>query len=218
MKNCVIISGGRLEDGFAFEFIQKEQPQLLIAADKGLSFCHNKGIVPTQIVGDFDTLGDTLLPEYEALGVPVRRFNPVKDATDTEIALRLALKLGAEKITILGASQGNRIDHLFGNVQTMVIAAEAGADCRMLDSHNRMRILTEGIRISKEEQYGKYISLVPLTSDVYGVTLTGFKYPLMCHHFSVYESGSLGISNELTEAEGRIEFTKGMLLLLECRD
>ena len=218
MSSCVIISGGRLDHSFAEKFIQKENPQILIAADKGLAFCEEKNIVPTQIVGDFDTLGDALLPKYETMGVPIRRFNPVKDATDTEIAVRLAMELGAEKIQILGASEGNRLDHLFGNVLTMMIPQREGIDCFMVDAHNRVRILTKSMEIKKEEQYGTYISLSPLTTDVYGVTLEGFKYPLWDHRFQVETCGSLGVSNELVENTGKISLRQGILLMLECRD
>lgn len=218
MKSCVIISGGRLDYQFASEFIEKEQPEFLITADKGLAFCEKSGIVPTQIVGDFDTLGEALLPKYEAMGVPIRKFNPVKDYTDTEIAVRLGMELGAEKIIILGASEGNRLDHLFGNVMTMMIPQQAGVDCFLVDVHNRVRILMEPLEIRKKEQYGKYISLVPLTTDVHGVTLTGFKYPLWDYRFNVQTSGSLGISNELTEEIGKIDFRSGILLMLECTD
>ena len=218
MSSCVIISGGRLDHQFAYEFIKKEKPQILIAADKGLAFFEEKEILPTQIVGDFDTLGDALLPKYEAMGIPVRRFNPVKDATDTEIAVRLAMELGAHKIQILGASEGNRLDHLFGNVLTMMIPQQEGVDCFMVDAHNRIRILTKSMKIRKEEQYGKYISLIPLTTDVYGVTLEGFKYPLWDHRFHIQSCGSLGVSNELVENIGKISFRKGILLMLECRD
>ena len=218
MKSCVIISGGRLDIQFASEFIEKEKPEILITADKGLAFCEETGVVPTHIVGDFDTLGDSLLPKYQSLGVPIRKFRPEKDYTDTEIAVRFGMELGAEKITILGASEGNRLDHLFGNVMTMMIPQQEGIDCFMVDSHNRLRILMKPIELRKEEQYGKYISLVPLTTDVYGVTLTGFKYPLWDHRFNVLTSGSLGISNELTEEVGKIDFREGILLMLECTD
>lgn len=218
MKSCVIISGGRLDVRFASEFIEKENPELLIAADKGLGFCHQQNILPTHIVGDFDTLGEALLPEYAAKGIEIRKFNPVKDATDTEIAIRLALELGAEQITILGASEGNRLDHLFGNVHSMIAAAKAGADCRMVDAHNRLRVLMKPFTIRKAEQYGKYISFVPLTSEVRGLTLEGFKYPLQDACFCVSAGTSLGISNELAEEEGRIGFTDGILLMMECRD
>ena len=218
MKSCVIISGGRLDIQFASEFIEKEKPEILITADKGLAFCEETGVVPTHIVGDFDTLGDSLLPKYQSLGVPIRKFRPEKDYTDTEIAVRFGMELGAEKITILGASEGNRLDHLFGNVMTMMIPQQEGIDCFMVDPHNRLRILMKPIELRKEEQYGKYISLVPLTTDVYGVTLTGFKYPLWDHRFNVLTSGSLGISNELTEEVGKIDFREGILLMLECTD
>lgn len=218
MKSCVIISGGGLDYEFASEFINREKSEILIAADKGLAFCKAKNILPTQIVGDFDSLGEEFLQEYEALGVPIRRFRPQKDDTDTEIAVRLAMELGAKRITILGATEGNRLDHLFGNVLTMMLPAQKGIDCFMVDAHNRVRILTKPLEIRKEEQYGKYISLVPLTTDVCGVTLTGFQYPLRNYRFSVYESASLGISNELIEETGKIDFRSGILLMLECRD
>lgn len=218
MRSCVIISGGRLDEQFASAFVKKEQPELLIVADKGLAFCEHTGILPTHIVGDFDTLGVALLPKYEALGIPIRKFQPVKDLTDTEIAVKLAAELGAEKIEILGASEGNRLDHLFGNVQTMIPIQLSGIDCFMIDAHNRVRILTGKTEIRKEEQYGKYISLVPLTSVVSGVTLTGFSYPLDNYDFTVTGSGSLGISNELSEEKGIIQFQSGLLLMLECRD
>ena len=218
MKSCVIISGGRLDVQFAFNFIKKEKPEILITADKGLEFCEETGITPTQIVGDFDTLGEVLLPKYEIMGVSVRKYNPVKDYTDTEIAVRLAVELGAGKITILGASEGNRLDHLFGNVMTMMYPQQAGVDCFMVDAHNRVRILTKPVEIRKKEQYGKYISLIPLTTDVHGVTLSGFKYPLWDYRFNVQTTGSLGISNELVEEVGKIEFRSGILLMLECMD
>ena len=218
MKSCVIISGGRLDHQFASDFIKKENPEIMIAADKGLAFCEETGILPTQIVGDFDTLGETLLPKYQALGIPVHKFNPVKDATDTEIAVRLGMELGAARMSILGASEGNRLDHLFGNVLTMMIPQQAGVDCFMVDAHNRMRILTKPLEITKEEQYGKYISLIPLTTDVHGVTLEGFRYPLWDHRFNIETCGSLGVSNELEEETGRISFRSGILLMVECMD
>lgn len=218
MNSCVIVTGGKLDVQFAFEFMKEEQPKLLIAADKGLAFFEETGMLPTRIVGDFDTLGMELLPKYEALGVPIQTYDPVKDATDTEIAVRLAMELGADQITLLGASGGNRLDHLFGNVMTMMIPEKEGIPCFMVDPHNRLRILTKPLDICRKEQYGKYISLVPLTTDVYGVTLAGFRYPLWDARLGVENFGSLGISNELTEDHGRIDFRSGILLMLECKD
>jgi thiamine pyrophosphokinase len=218
MKSCVIISGGRLNAQFASEFIEKEQPQMIIAADKGLAFCEERKILPTLIVGDFDTLGEALLPVYAEKGIPIRKYNASKAATDTELAVKAAMEYGAEKITILGATQGNRLDHLFGNVLTMMLPQKEGIDCFLLDENNRIRILLHSVEIRKNEQYGKYISLVPLTTDVHGLTLTGFAYPLWDYRMNVETCTSFGISNELSEEVGRIDFRSGILLMTECKD
>lgn len=218
MHRCVIITGGRLDEVFASEFLEKYQPEFLIAADKGLAFCEHTNHIPTQIVGDFDTLGTKLFPKYESMGIPIRKYNPVKDATDTEIALQLAVDLGAEEIYLLGGSEGNRLDHLFGNVQSMIPIQKQGISCYMLDAHNRIRILTESVKLRKEELYGTYLSLVPLTTVVRGVHLKGFRYPLEDYEFQVQSSGSLGISNELEEETGSISFLEGILLMVESSD
>ena len=57
--------------------------------------------------------------------IPIREYNPVKDATDTEIALRLGITLGSKEMILLGAT-GGRIDHLWANVQTLSVACDAG--------------------------------------------------------------------------------------------
>ena len=72
--------------------------------------------------------------------------------------------------------------------------------------------------MKREEQYGSYVSLIPLTSAVDGVDLIGFRYPLKNHTFTVFESAGLGVSNEILEEEGRIRLRSGAFLLIESRD
>lgn len=106
MKRAVIISGGKIQTDFALAFLRTQTWDYVIGADKGVIFCHKNQIMPTHIVGDFDSAGET---EYEYFqkntDVPIKRLNPVKDYTDTDVALRLALELGAEEITILGGTR-----------------------------------------------------------------------------------------------------------------
>ena len=54
---------------------------------------------------------------------------------------------------------------------------------------------------------------LPLTQEVKGITLTGFKYPLQEKDIEI--GTSLCISNELAEEEARIRFRQGVLHL--CR-
>ena len=153
--------------------------------------------------------------EHTSIGI--REYNPVKDATDTQIAVELALGLGSSRITILGGT-GSRVDHMLGNIQTMYLALEKGVECQMLDPNNRVRLIRDRFCLRREEQYGDYFSLIPLTTDVTGVTLRGVKYPLTDYHFTVRGSAGLGVSNEITGEEAQISMKSGILILIESRD
>ncbi|MCI8418653.1 MAG: thiamine diphosphokinase [Lachnospiraceae bacterium] len=216
--HTVIVSGGNIQEDFALSFLREQPFQELIAVDRGLELLYSQGICPTRIVGDFDSVEQKVFCWYqEQTEIEIRKFDPVKDATDTQIALELALELGSTSITILGG-MGSRLDHTLGNVQTMMLALNAGVDCCLLDEKNRVRLIRESMTIKKEEQYGSYVSLLPLTSVVEGVNLIGFKYPLTNHTFTSTGSAGFGVSNEIVAKVGRIELSTGVFILIEARD
>ena len=196
-SHTVIVSGGSIQEEFALTLLREHLFQNLIVVDNGLAFLYRNRIRPTHIVGDFDTADPELVKWYRNQeDIEIRAFNPVKDATDTQIALELALELGSSSITILGA-MGSRLDHTLGNVQTMALALSSGVDCQMLDVRNRIRLIRKPVVIRKEEQYGDYVSLLPLTTLVEGVCLKGFKYPLTDFTLTSTGSAGLGVSNEI---------------------
>ena len=95
------MSGGMLEEDFVLPILKNEATEFIIGVDKGLEFLYKHEIKPDYIVGDFDSVSRELVDYYrEELNVPVREFNPVKDASDTEIALRLCLGLNRKAIWI----------------------------------------------------------------------------------------------------------------------
>ena len=99
MKTAVIISGGSLNPDFALAFLREEEPELLIGADRGICFLKEKEIHPTHIVGDFDSASGEALEYFKQFPeIPIRTFNPVKDFTDTAIAMELAMEEGADRI------------------------------------------------------------------------------------------------------------------------
>ena len=215
-KRTVIVSGGMVEKDFALPILKSEDTEFIIGVDSGLKFLYDNEIKPDYIVGDFDSAPRSLVSYYrEELNVPVREFNPVKDASDTEIALRLCIGLNRKEIWILGAT-GNRIDHMWANVQCLQIALDAGADARIVDSHNQIRLLDKGITLKREEAFGKYFSLFPLELPVDDLSITGAKYPLK-DHFMIPDD-SLCVSNEFAEDEVDISFAFGKVILMETRD
>lgn len=215
-KRTVIVSGGILEKEFVLPILQSEETEFIIGVDKGLQFLYENEIKPDYIVGDFDSVPREIVEYYRTEeNVPIREFNPVKDASDTEIALRLCLGLRRKEIYILGGT-GNRIDHLWANIQCLNIALAAGSEAMILDSHNRIRILEHGITLTRAEAFGKYFSVFPLELPVEDFSISGAKYPLQNHLLSAGDS--LCVSNELAEDEVKISFVCGKVILMETRD
>ena len=119
MSKCaIIVSGGTLDEALAFETLREYEEPCVIGVDRGVEFLYHHKIRPNYIVGDFDSLPEEIVTYYkERNDVPIREFNPVKDATDTEIAVRLGMTLGCSKLIILGAT-GGRLDHFWANGYT----------------------------------------------------------------------------------------------------
>ena len=215
-KRTVIVSGGILEEDFALPILKSEDTEFIIGVDRGLVFLYEHGIKPDYIVGDFDSTPGEIVTYYrEETKVPIREFNPVKDASDTEIALRLCIGLNRHEIWILGGT-GKRVDHLWANVQCLKIALDAGADARIIDSHNQIRLLDHGITLKKEEAFGPYFSVFPLEIPVDDFNIRGAKYPLKNHILKPYDS--LCVSNEFELDEVKISFSFGKVILMETRD
>lgn len=215
-KKAVIISGGSLDTSFARSVLDHVQPEIRIGVDRGLFFFHANGILPTHVVGDFDSIDQGILPSYrENPEIEVRTYNPVKDATDTEIALRLAVELQAKEVVLLGGT-GTRLDHVLGNIQCLKILQEAKVKGWMLDPHNRISLLDQETILRKEEAFGTYLSFFPLGGAVEHFSVEGAKYPLTDHTLSPYDS--LCVSNEYADEKVSIHFSEGTVVLIESRD
>lgn len=212
----LIVTGGTVDAAFAVSYIQQELFDYFIASDAGIHFFAETGLKPYEILGDFDSADEKELSQFQNdSSIIFHKYQPEKDATDTELALRLAIEKGSSEIHILGAS-GTRLDHVFGAVHLLGIALECGVPCYLADLHNRIRLVQARTVLKREEQYGTYVSLIPLTTQAEGVTLKGFKYPLDNHTLQSFTT--LGISNEIVEEEAVIEIVEGIIIVVESKD
>lgn len=215
-KQGVIVSGGHIDKEFVYGMLKDLNADCIIAADRGLLFLHDVGIMPTHIVGDFDSVPEEILSQYRAQNdISIHTYNPVKDATDTEIALRLALQQGVDGIYIFGGT-GTRIDHVMANIQILKIAKDAGVEAYLVDAHNKISLLAKNTRLQKTDAFGEYFSLFTLGGSVSGLTIRGAKYPLENHTLQPYDS--LSVSNKIVENEVYITFSSGDVILIESRD
>lgn len=210
----LIISGGELSPDFLKTFIENKNIGNIIAVDKGLEMLNKINMIPNYIIGDFDSVSENILQEYTEKNIKIVKLNPEKDYTDTHMALKLAIELESKEIYILGAL-GRRIDHALANIHILKEALENDIECKILDENNEIELITTGKKWLQNVEY-KYISLIPLTTKVEGITLTGFKYPL---NDAVLEIGhSIGVSNELIKDTATIDVKSGILIMIKSKD
>lgn len=212
----LIVTGGNIEKEFLLKTIKEREFETIIAVDNGLKILKEINIKPNHIVGDFDTVKSEILNLYKAdTSVKIHKFNPIKDNTDTDIAIRLAVELKSNEIIILGAI-GTRIDHLLGNIHVLKYALDNNIECKIIDENNEIQLINKTTIIKKKEITKKYISLIPLTEKVENINLKGFKYELENGTLTI--GSSLGISNEVIVEEAIIQFNNGILIMINSKD
>lgn len=216
MKKILIISGGKIEEPFAVDYMKSQNFDIVIAADSGIEFLYRHQLKPDILVGDFDSANKEIVAYYKNdTEVEFREFQPEKDDTDTEIAVLLAIEKGADEVHLLGAT-GSRIDHMLANVALLGLLLERQIPAYLVDAQNRIRLINGRTLIEKAVQYGDYVSLLPFMGEVRGLTLTGFKYPLENYTMGGYHS--IGVSNEIVEEKAVITMKNGILLMVESKD
>ncbi len=215
MIKTLIVSGGEIKDNCFKDVYKNNKFNYIIASDKGLEALDKYKIKPNYIIGDFDSINKQILNKYyNDKDVIIKELNPEKDYSDTHMALKLAIKLKSTEIIIVGAT-GTRIDHVFANVHVLKEALDKKIECKIVNDKNEIQLINKMTELKKDEKY-KYISLIPLTTKVEGITLKGFKYPLKNATLEI--GHSIGVSNEQIENIALIDVKIGILILIKSKD
>ncbi|MHB9095976.1 MAG: thiamine diphosphokinase [Eubacteriales bacterium] len=210
-KRVLIFSGGRLGP-WALEEVNSGD--FLLGVDRGALFLVRNNIQPHYVLGDFDSVNAEEFAEIQQQCENVASCDPVmKDYTDTELAFNWALKKMPKEIVLLGAV-GTRLDHTLANIHLLYKGLKAGIPCRIIDEKNEITVV-EGHGTITGGRF-TYVSLLPLTPEVHGITLEGFKYPL--HQATLKTGDSLGVSNVLEGEVGEIYTGSGKLLVIKSMD
>lgn len=210
-RRILLFSGGNLGD-WAVTDIQPDD--VLVGIDRGALFLVRRGLAPHFALGDFDSVTAEELQEIKNSCPELDACDPImKDLTDTEMGFFWALRLRPREIVLLGVL-GTRFDHSLANVHLLRIALEQGIPCRIVDETNELLLIDRTVQLRKSRF--SHVSLLPLTMDVTGITLTGFQYPL--HKATLTIGQSLGISNVLVADTGTVEIDSGYLLVIQSRD
>lgn len=179
---------------------------MLIAADGGAMPALDHGFIPDAIVGDLDSIDETVHKR-----VPASRLHRDGrlDTTDLEKAIDFALQQGMTEIDIVGAG-GGRADHALANL-SVLINRRGRARITMHDELFAIS-LVEGSS-SVEGPVGTVVSLVAI-GECTGVTTSGMRWDLDNFMLSF---GPRGVHNEIATSPASVSVRTGDLLLFRGR-
>ncbi|HET6746003.1 MAG TPA: thiamine diphosphokinase, partial [Candidatus Limnocylindria bacterium] len=190
-----------------------DEADLVVAVDGGAGWLASIGRRPDALVGDLDSVEPWLVERLEAEGVAVERHATEKDSSDTELALAHTLRLGADRIVVLGALGGERLDHELANVLLLAGPPRlAGVDLRLVRGASCLRILRAGGSLTLEGTPGSLVSLLPLGGDAVGVTTSGLRYAL--NDEPLHMGSTRGLSNVVAAQSASVQLRQGTVLVI----
>lgn len=208
---AIIFANGLLRDPeLARRTIQPGD--LVIAADGGLHYCDQLGILPSVLIGDLDSLSADWVDALAAKGVEIIRFPAHKNYTDLELALQHARSRGAEKLLVFSAL-GARWDQTLANLLLPAVASLQGACITLLDGDHEIHLIDsrrERTALEIFGQGGDVVSLVPIYGNANGIVTDGLEYPL--ENETLYFGATRGLSNTMLSDKATISLRKGLLL------
>ncbi|WP_026391227.1 thiamine diphosphokinase [Haploplasma modicum] len=183
------------------KIITLKDSDYVIAVDLAFDYLLDNNIKVDLVVGDFDSLiNKELLKDFKTL-----KLDPIKDETDTYIAIKEAFKI-SDEVILIGGIKGPRIEHFIANLYLL----DKYPSLVIIDEDSKISLIDKGENIITSKGY---ISLFAHSNS--RITLKGFKYPLDKYNLSKYDP--LCISNELTGSVGLIEIDKGSCFLIETK-
>ncbi len=179
----------------------------VIAADSGLDRVLALGWPVDAVVGDLDSVTPSGLETAQSWGTAIHRHPADKDETDLELALGLAVELGARRVVVVGLA-GDRFDHVLANALVLAAPALAGVVVEGRFGDAVVRVVRRRLEILGRP--GDLVSLIPVHGPVLGIVTEGLRYPL---RDETLEPGSpRGMSNELVGTSGTVSLCDGVLL------
>ena len=202
-----IYTGGSIDASGITEHPKADD--LCIAADRGYKNAQILGERLDIILGDFDSYTDKLPDGVEVLTVPEE-----KDFTDTQMAVKEALKRGADDIVFIGGL-GGRLDHTLSNISILAELFKMRVHAVMTDGTNRIRYIDSTSTLIARSHF-KYLSIIAVSEKLKGVSIEGCKYPLTSA--TLFRSNQYAVSNEIDGNCALISVRKGACFVIESRD
>lgn len=206
--HVAIFTSPSVEKGaFVTEALQSADE--IIAADCGALSALRLHIIPKVVLGDLDSLNKTAIEKLKKDGTRFITYPEGKDETDTELAIRYAIKTGAKKISLIGGIAGNRLEHTVANIS---LTYNRKVSVQLINGPSKAWAVQGPNTVSVSGKADDLLSLLPLTKTVNGIETTDLVYPLS--NESLYFGVPRGISNVFKQKAVLVKFRSGVLLFI----
>ena len=143
----------------------------LVCADGGANTAHKLKLVPDLIIGDLDSISNSVLNYYNK-DIKIQKIKRQND-TDVEKALKYLISKKFERVVLLGGT-GNRLDHTFCNLG-IVLKYFDKIDVDLIHENSLLTAFKGKIKF--EAEIGETISVYGFDNKTKFVS-DGLKYPL----------------------------------------
>ncbi len=209
---AAIMTGGTTakEDSFYQKILLKAK--YIIAADSGYQVLTRLNLQPHVLLGDMDSITEDLATIKQK--IEVLQYSPLKDKTDTELALELAINRGFKQLYILGGI-GSRLDHSLANLYLLINIHRQNCVAKIMNPWHEIQLLCPDNPITITGKHKDLLSLLAIT-DVKGLTVTGCKWNLQ--NETILRGSSRGISNYLQKNKATFSLEQGMAFLMKVHE
>jgi len=205
MKKCLIWANGISPSKKVIVKLLNKGYSTIICADGGANLALKKGFVPDVIIGDFDSIEESVKEAFRELSEFVN-YSRQSD-TDVEKAIKFAIKKKFRKAVLIGAT-GNRLDHSFNNIG-LLLKYYNSLNIILLHEKSAAYVIEGNVKFNAE--IGETISLYGFDRQT-RIISKGLKYPLenIALPFGIKD----GTSNSAVQTEVELNITGGKILIV----
>ncbi len=209
----VLVAGGRPpKPDWLRKLAENNNDTPFWAIDRGIDSCRQAGIIPRRPLGDADSARSTSWKWAEQQEVPIDRFPAAKNLTDFQLALQLSQTDYGNRFLLATGAFGGRLDHAFSLLHSLTGDGRPGC----LADHQEVVIILRGgeaagIAFRETDNKVAALSLLPLSPNCSGVSVSGVRWPL--EKAALTQKLPYAVSNELLQEAKKISvsLTDGVL-------
>ncbi|MCD7808453.1 MAG: thiamine diphosphokinase [Erysipelotrichaceae bacterium] len=172
-----------------------------IAVEQGTFHLLKQGIEPIIVIGDMDSIEDkSILEKFQ-----IKLYSPIKDDTDTALAIQYALENGYDEIDLYGVTK-KRMDHFMA---VLSLLEQYQNNCiTIYDEYNKIYVLPQGKHVIYKDGY-HYFSIFAFAQSL--ISIQNAHYNL--DHYLLKRSDPLCVSNQMNDDYAMIENSETILII-----